>query len=194
MPRFTLFFLVVLSLTGGIVFGAPAPATPVPTRPDAKDLAVVDLGRVYDHFARLENLIPKLGEKANAMGADLSKRVRRLIQLQDQARQFRVNLPSPPDPADMARLTSMEEEIRFLQEELSTTEREKYQEVKDRELLWSREILRAAQEQIRRMAASEKLTLILDKGDWMLHLSPKIDLTDRIIRNMERERSSLRFQ
>lgn len=173
---------------------AESPAPAPPPRNELRDVAVVDLGRVYEHFARLENLATRLGDKAQVSGVDLGKRVKRLVQLEGQARQFRNNLGPHPDGADLSRLTSMDEELRFLQEELSTTEREKFQEIKDRELIWSREILRAAHEQIRRIAAAEKLQMVLDKGDWMIHLLPRIDLTDRIIRNMERERSALRFQ
>lgn len=173
---------------------AESPSPVAPPRNELRDVAVVDLGRVYEHFARLENLASRLADKAQASGADLGKRVKRLVQLEAQARQFRNNLGAHPDGADLSRLTSMDEELRFLQEELSTTEREKFRDIKDRELIWSREILRAAHEQIRRIATTEKLQMVLDKGDWMIHLVPRVDLTDRIIRNMERDRSALRFQ
>ncbi|MBN8217000.1 MAG: OmpH family outer membrane protein [Spirochaetes bacterium] len=203
MAKATVFFILFGWACVATAFPAAAKTTaakPAPkaagstVRAESKEVAVVDLQRVFEHFVRLENLSQRLGEKGRVASGDVAKRVRRLSALQEQERQLRASAGPRPDVADRARLDGMAEEIRFLQEEAGVLIRDKAQEITDRERIWSTELLTAISDHIRRLAAAERLYLVLDRGPWMLSVLPRVDLTERIIRNLERERGNLRFQ
>lgn len=171
-----------------------AKAAAAVSRLESRDVAVVDLQRIFEHFVRLENLSQRLSEKRRAASGDVAKRMKRLSQLQEQERQVRGSAGPRPDVADQARLDGMAEEIRFLQEEAGTLIRDKGQEIKDRERQWSSDLMVAISDQVRRLAATDRLYLVLDRGPWVLSVGAKADLTERVIRGLERERGNLRFQ
>ncbi|MBL8994898.1 MAG: OmpH family outer membrane protein [Spirochaetia bacterium] len=172
-----------------IFFAAlPSPLSAAAT-PD-KDVAFVDMRRIFDFYVRAQNVETGIREIQNGALAEAGRKRKRIDDLRERLRKEleRIGSAGIPDEATRTKLDNMSEEIRFQEDELAQFLGSKKNEIKLEEKKISRSLLRSILDQVKKIAAQERYYLVLDKSEYALYVSTRADITDKVIRNLERER------
>lgn len=186
MPRNLILFTCVLVFSGLAVLPSSLAAASGPE----KDIAFVDMRRIFDFYVRAQNVEGGLKEMQNGALAESGRKRKRIDDLRERLRKEleRIGSNAVLDEPSRTRLDNMNEEIRFQEDELAQFLASKKNEIKLEEKKISRSLLRSILDQVKKIAGQERYYLVLDKSEYALYVTTRADITDKVIRNLERER------
>lgn len=181
------------NLLSVVVFSAffaalPSLLTAVPN--PEKDVAFVDMRRIFDFYVRTQNVEGGFKELQNGALAEAARKRKRIEDLRERLRKEWERLASETvqDESTRSKIGNMTEEIRFQEDELAQFLSAKKNDLKLEEKKISRSLLRSILDQVKKVANQERYYLVLDKSEYALYVSTRADITDKVIRNLERER------
>jgi Skp family chaperone for outer membrane proteins len=159
---------------------------------DDKSFAMLDMKRVFDFFVRSQNYQDSIDRIKNAATAEAGRRAKKIEQLKN-----RLDLETKNDVPDLdgtvkKRINNLSEELSFLESDLATFLAEKQNDLLVQENLISKNLIRNIYEQTKRIALAEKYYLVIDKSEQVRYLQPKFDITEKVIRALDRESLNLK--
>ncbi len=159
---------------------------------DDKNFAMLDMKRIFDFFVRSQNYMEAIERTKSASQLEVTRRVKKIEQLKARREEEAKSLATDTDGLIKKRLDNLNEEIDFLESELSSFLIEKKNDLVTQENLISKNLLRNIYEQTKRIAQAEKYYIVIDRSEQIRFLQPKFDITEKVIRALDRESLNLK--